>query len=108
MTQSGGLLSLTLRFDLEERSLISAVKSGNAKCAAMVYCGATLQRLRLESTQEEPFVAQGSIDVSLLKKEVQVHPVVLAARDLIHTPGLTNSEDQGQSVEIRQWAPNGY
>jgi hypothetical protein len=40
-----------------------------------------------------------------LKKEVQVHPVVLATRDLVHTPDSTNSEDQGQSVEIRQWAP---
>ena len=100
-----GLLHLTLRFDLGERSLISAIRQGHAKCAAMVYCGSTLQRLRLESDPEEPFIAQGSIPISLLRKEVQVHPVVLAARDLVHTPVSTNLEDLGQSVEIRQWAP---
>lgn len=100
-----GVLNLTLRFDLGERSLISAVRSGDARCAAMVYCGSTLQRLRLESTAEEPFIAKGSIPISLLKKEVQVHPVVLAARDIVHTPVSTNAEDQSQSVEIRQWAP---
>ena len=100
-----GLLNLTLHFNLQESSLISAVRSGDAKCAAMVYCASTLQRFRLESTPEELFVAQGSIPISLLKKDVQVHPVVLATRDLVHTPTETNPEDQGQSVEIRQWAP---
>ena len=100
-----GRLNLSLRFDLQERSLISAVEAGDAKCSAMVYCRATLHRTRLESSSEEPFVARGSVPVSQLKNQVEIHPVILAARDLVHSPISTNPEDQGQSVEIRQWAP---
>ena len=100
-----GELSLCLRFHLLEESLVSAVRSGDAKCTAMVYCRSTLQRMRLDSSAQDPLVARGTVPVSLLKNQVEVHPVILATRDIVHSPASANSEDQGQTVEIRQWAP---
>ena len=100
-----GLLNLCLRFNLEEQSIVSAVKSGDAKCTAMVYCRSTLYRLSLDSSPQDPFIARGTVPVSLLKNQVEVHPVILAARDIVHSPASANLEDQGQTVEIRQWAP---
>ena len=80
--QDNGMLSISVRFNLNEPALVRAVESSDAKCAAMVYCGSTLYRDRLEAMPGEPFVARGRIPVSRLKNEVQVHPVILATRSL--------------------------
>ena len=65
--QSDGMVSISVRFDLDEPTLSQAVRSSNAKCAAMVYCGSTLYRDRLEALPSEPFIARGRIPVSRLK-----------------------------------------
>ena len=74
MTNPDGMVSISVRFELDEPTLGQAVRSSNAKCAAMVYCGSTLYRDRLEAQPNEPFIARGRIPVSRLKNEVQVHP----------------------------------
>ena len=103
--QSDGMVSISVRFDLDEPTLNQAVRSSNAKCAAMVYCGSTLYRDRLEALPNEPFIARGRIPVSRLKNEVQVHPVILATRDFVHSTDTAHPEYQGQSVSITELAP---
>ena len=103
--QTDGMLTISVRFDLDEQSLIDAVQSRRAKCAAMVYCGPTLYRGRLEASPSEPFVAKGRIPVSRLKNEVQVHPVILAEQDFVHSTATAHPEYQGQSVEISRLTP---
>lgn len=103
--QSDGMVSISVRFDLNEPTLIHAVHSGKARCAAMVYCSSTLYRDRLAATPSEPFVAQGRIPVSRLKNDVQVHPVILSTEQLIHSTDTAHPEYQGQSVEIARLAP---
>jgi hypothetical protein len=103
--QSDGMVSISVRFDLDEPTLTKAVRSSNATCAAMVYCGSTLYRDRLVALPNEPFIARGRIPVSRLKNEVQVHPVILATRDFTHSTDTAHPEYQGQSVSITRLAP---
>ena len=102
---SDGMLSIAVRFELAQDSLTQAVIAQRAKCAAMVYCGSTLYRSRLEAAPSEPFVARGKIPLSRLKNEVQVHPVILATRDISHPTDKAHPEYEGQSVEIDRLAP---
>lgn len=102
---SDGMLSIEVRFDLNEPSLQDAVHTQRAKCAAMVYCGSTLYRTQLEAVPGDPFVARGKVPVSRLKNEVQVHPVILAARDFSHSTDTAHVEYQQQPVEIDRLAP---
>lgn len=102
---SDGMLSIAVRFELAEDSLTQAVIAQRAKCAAMVYCGSTLYRSRLEATPSEPFVARGKIPVNSLKNEVQVHPVILAMRDITHPTDTAHPEYERQSVGIDRLAP---
>ena len=103
--QSDGMVSISVRFELDEPTLGQAVRSSNATCAAMVYCGSTLYRDRLVALPNEPFIARGRIPVSRLKNEVQVHPVILATRDFTHSTDTAHPEYQGQSVSITRLAP---
>ena len=102
---SDGMLSIAVHFELAQDTLTQAVIAQRAKCAAMVYCGSTLYRNRLEAAPSEPFVARGKIPVSRLKNEVQVHPVILANRDISHPTDQAHPEYEGQSVEIDRLAP---
>ena len=103
--ETEGMLSIAVRFDLKEPELMRAVRSRNATCAAMVYCGSTLYRNRLEATAGDPFVARGRIPVRYLKNAVQVHPVILAARDFVHSTQTAHAEYQNQPVAIERLAP---
>lgn len=102
---SDGMLSITVRFELTEDSLTQAVIAQRAKCVAMVYCGSTLYRSRLEAAPSEPFVARGKIPVNYLKNEVQVHPVILTTRDITHPTDTAHPEYEQQSVGIDRLAP---
>ena len=99
------MLSISVRFDLNEPHIGNAVMSGSAKCAAMVYCGSTLYRSRFEASPGNLFVAEGSVPVSRLKNEVEVHPVILAARDLIHSTVTAHPEYEGRPAEVHRLAP---
>lgn len=103
--RGSGLLPVTVRFNLEEPTLQQAVRAGSAQCAAMVYCRDTQYRDKLQPSLEDPFTAQGSIPVSRIKNEVQVHPVVLAVRDFHLRTNTAHPEYQGQSVEVSRLAP---
>ena len=103
--RSDGMVSIQVRFDLAEPTLSRAVRSNNAKCAAMVYCGSTLYRNRLEALPDEPFVARGRVPVSRLKNAVEVHPVVLATRDFALSTDTAHPEYQGLSVAVDRLAP---
>lgn len=102
---SDGMLSITVRFELVEDSLTQAVISRRANCAAMVYCGSTLYRSRLEAAPSEPFVARGKIPVSRLKGRVEVHPVVLATHNFTHSTYTAHSEYEQQPVQMDRLAP---
>ena len=102
---SDGMLSITVRFELVEDSLNQAVIEQRAKCAAMVYCGSTLHRSRLEAAPSEPFVARGKISIGRLKNEVQVHPVILTTRDITHPTDTAHPEYERQSVGIDRLSP---
>ncbi len=102
---SDGMLSITVRFELVEDSLNQAVIEQRAKCAAMVYCGSTLHRSRLEAAPSDPFVARGKISIGRLKNEVQVHPVILTTRDITHSTDTAHPEYERQSVGIDRLAP---
>lgn len=103
--QDNGILSISVRFNLTEPALTQAVQFQYAKCAAMVYCGTTLYRDRLEATPADPFVAQGRIPVRHLKNDVQVHPVILAVDDFVLSTETAHAEYRNQPVSVERLAP---
>ena len=103
--QSDGMLSISVRFDLNELRIREAVNAGGAKCAAMVYCSSTLYREKLASSPKEPFIARGRVPVSRLKNAVQVHPVILAEKDIIHPTDTAHAEYAGRETAIPRLAP---
>ena len=102
---SDGMLSINIRFELNEPRISEAVQSHQAKCAAMVYCSSTLYRGNLDSSPGEPFVVRGRIPVSRLKNRVEIHPVVLAEQAIIHSTDTAHPEYGGQPSEIPRLAP---
>ena len=103
--QSDGMVAIQVAFDLSEPTLKRLVQSRAARCAAMVYCGSTLYRNRLEALPDDPFVARGRVPVSRLKNAVQVHPVILATSDFVLPTDTAHPEYQGHSVVIDRLAP---
>ena len=103
--QTSGMLAISVQFDLDEPSLVEAVHARRAECAAMVYCGSTLYRDKLVASPNDPFVARGHVPVSRLKNEVQVHPVVLATQNFVHSTETAHAEYERQPVEIARLAP---
>ena len=101
-----GMLTIALRFDLKETGIHETLRSGRAQCAAMVYCGSTLFRTRINATRQEPFLATGSIPVSRLKNRVEVHPVILATQTISdYSTRTANREYERLPVEINRFAP---
>ena len=103
--QLDGVIDVSVRFDLSEPRLKEAVRSRRAKCAAMVYCGSTLYREKLDPSSSDPFVARGRIPVSRLKNQVQIHPVILATSSFVHSTDTAHREYQRQPTQIARLAP---
>ncbi len=100
-----GMLSVSVRFNLTEPALMRAVQTQDAKCTAMIYCGSTLYRDRLEATPTDPLIARGRIPVRYLKNAIQIHPVILATRAFVHSTRTAHSEYHNQPVTIERLAP---
>ena len=97
-------VNVSVIFEVSEPSIQDQVSKGDAVCAAMLYCGSTLHRemirAGLGSTR-----ADASISTDLLHGDVEVHPSIIAVKDITQTSATMHQEYSSAPVTIAQWNP---
>ena len=95
---------ITMDFDVNEISVQNEVKAGNAICAAMLYCRATLHREMLKGDMGK-FRLSKAVDARLLVNDVELHPSIVALDNLEHSTRTAHSEYGGVMTQVGRWQP---
>ena len=101
---TGKAVNISVNFEVSEPSIQDQISKGDAVCAAMLYCGSTLHRemIRAGSGSTRAYT---SIPTDLLHGNVELHPSIIAVRDLTHTSPTIHREYSSTPVDIAQWNP---
>ena len=99
-----GILNVAMAFEVSEASIREQIRSGQAMCVAMLYCGATLHREMLFAGQGSLSVS-ASISVDILRGEVQLHPAIIAGDIISHPTDTAHSEYNAALLSIKKWHP---
>lgn len=98
------VLNVAMAFEVSEASIREQIRSGQAVCVAMLYCGATLYREMLFAGQGNLSVS-ASIPIDILRGEVQLHPAIIAWDIISHPTDTAHSEYNSAPISIKQWHP---
>lgn len=97
---------VTLTYKIDDASIIKQVRSSNARCVAMLYCMDTLYRQSIQADINNPLQIKTSVPLNLLRNRVQVHPVVVAQKEIQQLPlDTVHKEYKGLSFSITMGQP---
>ena len=100
----GGVLNVAMAFEVSEESIQEKIRSGQAVCVAMLYCGATLYREMLCAGQRSLSVS-ASIPIDTLRGDVELHPAIIAGDIISHPTDTAHSEYNSTLISIKKWHP---
>ena len=93
-----------VKFDPTDASVRQQVKDGNARCAAMLYCRETLHRETLRARKGD-FALDAAIPARILVGDVEVHPIIIAVKDIDHSTKTAHPEYGGAVARIGKRQP---
>ena len=99
-------VQITLTYQVDDTSISRQVRDSNARCVAMLYCTDTLYRQSIQAGFDSPFEIVTSVPMMLVRNKVQVHPVIVAQKDIQQLPIETaHQEYAGMSFNIKAGQP---
>lgn len=99
-------VQITLTYQVDDTSISQQVRDSNARCVAMLYCPDTLYRQSIKASLDSPFGIVTSVPMSLLRNRVQVHPVIVAQKDIQQLSVETaHKEYAGMSFSVKAGQP---
>lgn len=99
-------VQITLTYQVDDISISRQIRDSSARCVAMLYCADTLYRQSIQASPDSPFKIVTSVPMILLRNRVQVHPVIVAQKDIQLLPlGNVHKEYAGMSFNIKAGQP---
>ncbi len=95
---------ITIDFVVNEESVKNQVIAGNAICAAMLYCRATLHREMLTANRGS-FRLRKSVDAQMLVNDVELHPSIVTLDGIDHSTRTAHREYGGAMAQVGRWQP---
>ena len=93
-----------VKFEVSEPSILNQIKAGNARCVATLYCHETLHKEILIAGSGQ-FAISANVHGWLLVNSVDIHPAIVAVKDIMHPTHTAHDEYGGQDVQIGKFQP---
>ena len=93
-----------INFQLEEPNIERLIREGKARCAAMLYCPATMHQQTFQSAIGSTQI-NGEVNTDLLKERIEVNPLIVATETVKLDTATADAFYRGTMPTVHEGEP---